>query len=140
MKNILLVFCIAYWSISCGSKKEFSRSDAVEHIQMNEQLYAELYRDSRMLELLDVKIRQVETRDLAGNIRKEMNVDISKKTDRQDLDTTKIKADRQQTGEKVMKTEVEKVRSGIVKYWVWIIGFVAVVVISLVVGIYVVKK
>ena len=43
-----------------------------------------------LLELLDIKIRQVKTIDTSGNIRKETNIDISKKTDRQNLDTIKV--------------------------------------------------
>ena len=87
MKNLILLFCLV--CLSCGSKKNFSRSESSENIQTNEQLYAELYRDTRLLELFDIKIRQVETRDSSGNVRTETNVDISKKIDRFEDDADK---------------------------------------------------
>lgn len=140
MKNILLLFCIACLPISCGSKKEFTRSNSVGHLKTNEQLYAELYQTTRLLELLDIKFRQVETRDSVGNVRTETNVDISKKTDRQDLDSTKIQAEINQTGEKLVKTELKKERSGVIGSWVWIIGFIALIVMALVASVYILKR
>lgn len=107
---------------------------------MNEQLYAELYRTTRLLEFLDVKISQIETRDSSGNVRTETNVDINKKTDRQDLDTTKVTINKQEKGEKVVKTEVEEERSGVMGAWVWIVGFLALIVVALVMGVYILKK
>ena len=138
MKKLILLFCLV--CLSCGSKKNFSRSESSENIRTNEQLCAELYRDTRLLEFLDVKIRQVETRDSSGNVRTEMNVDISKKTDRQDLDTTKVTVNKQEEGEKVVNVETKEDRSGIMSYWVWIVGFIAVIVIVLVMGAYLIKN
>lgn len=130
----LLLLC------SCGSRKEFIRSNSVENLNVIEQLHADLYRETKLLELLDVKVQQVETRDSVGNVRIETDVDICKKMDRQDLNTTKIQADKHQISEKVVKTEVKKKRSGIMTSWVWIVGFVTVIVVTLVVGVYIVKK
>ena len=107
---------------------------------MNEQLYAELYRDTRLLEFLDVKIRQIETIDSSGNVRVETNVDVSKKTDRQDLDSIKITGNKQQTGEKVVSVETKEERAGVIGSWVWIVGFIAIISIALVVGVYLIKK
>ena len=107
---------------------------------MNEQLYAELYRDTRLLEFLDVKIRQIETIDSSGNVRVETNVDVSKKTDRQDLDSIKITGNKQQTGEKVVSGETKEERAGVIGSWVWIVGFIAIISIALVVGVYLIKK
>ena len=137
MKNLILLFCLV--CLSCGSKKNFSWSESSENIQTNEQLYAELYRDTRLLELFDIKIRQVETRDSSSNVRTETNVDISKKTDRQDLDTTKVTVNKQEEGEKIVNVETKEARSGVMSYWVWIVGFFAVIVVAVVVGIGVLK-
>ena len=138
MKNMILLFCLG--CISCGSKKNFSQSESSENIRTNEQLYAELYRDSRLLELLDIKIRQVKTIDTSGNIRKETNIDISKKTDRQNLDTIKVAVNKQGEGKKVINVETKEEHSGVMGSWAWIVGFIAVIVIALVVGVYLLKK
>ncbi|WP_270487802.1 hypothetical protein [Butyricimonas synergistica] len=140
MKKILFVSCVACLMIGCGSKKKFIQSGTKENFLMNEQLYAEFYRTTRLLEFLDIEIRQVETRDSSGNVRTETNVDINKKTDRQDLDTTKVTINKQEKGEKVVKTEVEEERSGVMEAWVWIVGFLALIVVALVMGVYILKK
>ena len=80
MNKLLFIFCVIVL-LSCGSKKEFSRIDSVENSKSTEQLYAELYREARLLEFLDIKYRQVETRDSAGNVRIETNMEVSKKTE-----------------------------------------------------------
>ena len=139
MDRILFIFCVLLL-FSCGSKKHFSRIDSTENINSVEQLYTELYRDTRLLEFLDIKYRQLETRDSAGNVRIETDVDFSKKTEENTRDSTKITAARQEDTEKVVDQESEEERSGVMEYWVWITGFVAVIIIALVVGIYVVKR
>lgn len=139
MNRLLFIFCVITL-LSCGSKKEFSRIDSTENINSVEQLYTELYRDTRLLEFLDIKYRQVETRDSAGNVRIETNVDFSKKTEENTRDSTKIKAARQEHTEKIVDHDEGEERSGVMEYWVWITGFVAVIIIALVVGIYVVKR
>ena len=111
---MILLFCLV--CISCGSKKNFSQSESSENIRTNEQLYAELYRDSRLLELLDIKIRQVKTIDTSGNIRKETNIDISKKTDRQNTDTTMGMVNKQELGVKIVNVETKEERSGGMNY------------------------
>lgn len=138
MKNLILLFCLV--CISCGSKKNFSQSEFSENIRTNEQLYAELYRDSRLLEFLDIKIRQVKTIDISGNIRKETNIDISKNTNRQNLDATKMVSNKQEEGKKVVNVETKEERSGVMGSWAWIVGFIAVIVIALVAGVYLLKK
>lgn len=140
MNKFLVVCCVACLTVACGSKKNFSRSESSEDFLMNEQLYAELYRDTRLLEFLDVKIRQIETIDSSGNVRVETNVDVSKKTDRQDLDSIKITGNKQQTGEKVVSVETKEERAGVIGSWVWIVGFIAIISIALVVGVYLIKK
>ena len=140
MNKFLVVCCVACLMVACGNKKNFSRSEFSENIRTNEQLYAELYRDTRLLEFLDVKISQVETIDTSGNVRKETNIDISKKTDRQDLDTTKVTVNKQEEGEKVVNVETKEERFGVIGSWVWIVGFIAIISIMLVVGVYLVKK
>lgn len=140
MNKFLVVCCVACLMVACGNKKNFSRSEFSENIRTNEQLYAELYRDTRLLEFLDVKISQVETIDTSGNVRKETNIDISKKTDRQDLDTTKVTVNKQEEEEKVVNVETKEERSGVIGSWVWIVGFIAMIPIVLVVGVYLIKK
>ncbi|WP_320998129.1 hypothetical protein [Butyricimonas paravirosa] len=140
MKRFLVVCCMVYSLFSCGSKKEFTKVDSVENITSTEQLYAELYRTARLLEFLDIKYRKVETRDSSGNVRIEMEAGISKKTEANEQDTTKITGTRQEAGEKVVNHDEGEERSGVMEYWVWITGFVAVIIIALVVGIYVVKR
>lgn len=139
MNRLLFIFCVIVL-LSCGSKKNFSRIDSTENINSVEQLYTELYRDTRLLEFLDIKYRQVEMRDSAGNVRIETNVDFSKKTEENNQDTTKITEKRQENTKKMVDQESEEERSGVMEYWVWITGFVAVIIIALVVGIYVVKR
>lgn len=126
--------------VACGNKKEFSQSKSFENIRTNEQLYAELYRTTRLLELLDVKFRQVETRDSAGNVRVETEAEISKRTEADRQDSTKISESRHEDGEKVVNTDHGKERSGVIESWGWIVGFIAVIVIALVVGVYILKK
>ena len=133
MNKLLFIFCVIVL-LSCGSKKEFSRIDSVENSKSTEQLYAELYREARLLEFLDIKYRQVETRDSAGNVRIETNMEVSKKTEENNQDTTKIASFWQENTEKVVE------RSGVMVYWVWIIGFIAIIVVVLMVGIYMLKK
>ena len=140
MKRFLVVCCMVYSLFSCGSKKEFTKVDSVENITSTEQLYAELYRTARLLEFLDIKYRKVETRDSSGNVRIEMEAGISKKTEANEQDTTKITGTRQEAGEKGVNHDEGEERSGVMEYWVWITGFVAVIIIALVVGIYVVKR
>lgn len=79
MNKLLFIFCVITL-LSCGSKKKFNKVDSVENSESTEQLYAKLYRDARLLEFLDIKYRKVETRDSAGNVRIETDVDFSKKT------------------------------------------------------------
>ena len=139
MNKLLFIFCVIEL-LSCGSKKEFSRIDSVENSKSTEQLYAELYREARLLEFLDIKYRQVETRDSAGNVRIETNMEVSKKTEENNQDTTKIASFWQENTEKVVDHDEGEERSGVMVYWVWIIGFIAIIVVVLMVGIYMLKK
>ena len=135
----MFIFCVLLL-FSCGSKKIFSRIDSTENINSVEQLRAELYREARLLEFLDIKYRKVETRDSAGNVRIETNVDFSKKTEENNQDTTKIASVWQENTEKVVDHDEGEERSGVMEYWVWITGFGAVIVVALVVGICVIKR
>ena len=135
----MFIFCVLLL-FSCGSKKIFSRIDSTENINSVEQLRAELYREARLLEFLDIKYRKVETRDSAGNVRIETNVDFSKKTEENNQDTTKIASFWQENTEKVVDHDEGEERSGVMEYWVWITGFGAVIVVALVVGICVIKR
>ena len=130
MNNLLFIFCVLLL-FSCGSKKIFSRIDSVENSKSTEQLYAELYREARLLEFLDIKYRQVETRDSAGNVRIETNMEVSKKTEENTRDSTKITAVRQEDTEKVVDHEEGEERSGVMEYWVWIVRAIVVAVIIL---------
>lgn len=138
MNKLLFIFCVITL-LSCGSKKKFSKVDSVENSKSTEQLYTELYREARLLEFLDIKFRKVETRDSAGNVRIETDVDFSKKTEENTRDSTKITGTRQETGEKVVNQKSEEERSGAIKYWTWIIGFVTVSMIVAIV-VYLMKK
>lgn len=131
---------MVYSLFSCGSKKEFTKVDSVENITSTEQLYAELYRTTRLLELLDVKIRQVETRDSVGNVWIETEAEISKRMEGNEVDTTKITVDRQGEREKVVNQKAKKEHSGVIGSWLWIVGFVAVSIVALVIGGYIIKK
>ena len=82
----------------------------------------------------------METRDSAGNVRIETNVDFSKKTEENNQDTTKIASFWQENTEKVVDHDEGEERSGVMEYWVWITGFGAVIVVALVVGICVIKR
>ena len=139
MDKLLFIFCMITL-LSCGSKKKFSKVDSVENSKSTELLYAELYREARLLEFLDIKYRQVETRDSSGNVRIETDVEVSKKTEENTQDTTKITAARQEDTEKVVDHEEGEERSGVMEYWVWITGVVAVIIIAFVVGICVIKR
>ena len=119
MNKLLFIFCVITL-FSCGSKKKFNKVDSVENIKSTEQLYA--------------------TRDSAGNERIETDMDFSKKTEENNQDTTKIASSRQENAEKVVDQESEEERSGVMEYWVWITGVVAVIIIALVVGICVIKR
>lgn len=130
MNKLLFIFCVLLL-FSCGSKKIFSRIDSVENSKSTEQLYAELYREARLLEFLDIKYRQVETRDSAGNVRIETNMEVSKKTEENTRDSTKITAVRQEDTEKVVDHEEGEERSGVMEYWVWIVRAIVVAVIIL---------
>ena len=140
MKRFLVMCCMVYSLFSCGSKKEFTKVDSVENIPSTEQLCAELYRTTRLLEFLNIKYRKVETRDSSGNVRIETEVGISKKTEENKRDTTKITSSRQKTGEKVMNRESREERSGVMVSWVWIVGFVAVIMVVLTVLVYLMKN
>lgn len=139
MNKLLFIFCMITL-LSCGSKKKFNKIDSVENSKSTEQFYAELYRESRLLEFLDIKYRKVETRDSAGNARIETETEISKKTEENKRDTTKITGTWQEAGKKVVNQESSEERSGVMRSWVWIMGFIAVIVVALVIGIYVVKS
>ncbi len=139
MDKLLFIFCMITL-LSCGSKKKFSKVDSVENSKSTELLYAELYRETRLLEFLDIKYRQVETRDSSGNVRIETDVEVSKKTEENTQDTTKITAARQEDTEKVVDHEEGEERSGVMEYWVWIVGFIAVIVVVLVIGSYLIKR
>lgn len=139
MNRLLFIFCVITL-LSCGSKKKFCKVDSVENSKSTEQLYAELYRDTRLLEFLDIKYRQVETRDSSGNVRIETDVEVSKKTEENTQDTTKITAARQENTEKVVDHDEGEERSGVMEYWVWIIGFIAIIVVVVMFGIYMLKK
>ena len=130
MNKLLFIFCVITL-FSCGSKKKFNKVDSVENIKSTEQLYAKLYRDTRLLEFLDIKYRKVETRDSAGNVRIETDVDFSKKTEENKQDTTKIVTSRQENTEKVVDHDEGEERSGVMEYWVWIVRGIVVVVIML---------
>ncbi len=139
MNKLLFIFCVITL-LSCGSKKKFTKVDSVENGKSTEQLHAELYREARLLEFLDIKYRKVETRDTAGNVRIETDVDFSKKTEENTRDSTKITGSRQEDTEKVVDHDEGKERSGVMEHWVWIIGFVTVIVVALVAGICIIKK
>ncbi len=130
MNKLLFIFCVITL-LSCGSKKKFNKVDSVENSESTEQLYAKLYRDARLLEFLDIKYRKVETRDSAGNVRIETDVDFSKKTEENKQDTTKIVTSRQENTEKVVDHDEGEERSGVMEYWVWIVRGIVVVVIML---------
>lgn len=100
MNKLLFIFCMITL-LSCGSKKKFNKIDSVENSKSTEQFYAELYRESRLLEFLDIKYRKVETRDSAGNVRIETETEISKKTEENKRDTTKITGTWQEAGKRL---------------------------------------
>lgn len=133
MNKLSFIFC-ALLLLSCGSKKKFSKVDSTENMNSVEQLRAELYQDTRLFEFLDIKYRKVETRDSSGNVRIKTDVEVSKKTEENTHDTTKITAARQEDTEKVVDNEEGEERSGVMEYWVWIVGFVAVIVVALAIG------
>lgn len=133
MNKLSFIFC-ALLLLSCGSKKKLSKVDSTENMNSVEQLRAELYQDTRLFEFLDIKYRQVETRDSSGNVRIKTDVEVSKKTEENTQDTTKITAARQEDTEKVVDNEEGEERSGVMEYWVWIVGFVAVIVVALAIG------
>jgi len=137
MNKLLFIFCVIVL-LSCSSKKKFYKVDSVENGKSTEQLYAELYREARLLEFLDIKYRQVETRDTAGNVRIETDVDFSKKTEENTQDSTNITAARQENTEKVVDHDEGEERSGVLKYWIWIVGFISIIVLLL--CMYLVKK
>ena len=133
MNKLSVIFC-ALLLLSCGSQKKFSKVDSTENMNSVEQLRAELYQDTRLFEFLDIKYRKVETRDSSGNVRIKTDVEVSKKTEENTQDTTKITAARQEDTEKVVDNEEGEERSGVMEYWVWIVGFVAVIVVALAIG------
>ncbi len=127
----LLLIVISLFLVSCGSKKKFSKVDSVENIKSTEQLHADLYSATRLLEFLDIKIRQVETRDSAGNVRIETEAEISKKTEENKQDSTKITGTRQDEEVKASTQESSEKKTGVINSWAWISGFVAVIIVTL---------
>lgn len=67
-------------------------------------------------------------------------MDFSKKTEENTQDSTNITAARQENTEKVVDHDEGEERSGVMEYWVWIVGFIAIIVVALVVGICLIKK
>ena len=130
MNKLLFIFC-ATTLLSCGGKKEFNRSSSVENIESTEQLHAALYRTTHLLELLDVKIRQVETRDSSGNVRVETKIGIGKRTEANRQDSAKIFRHRHEERKKVVNQDTKKKRSGVINSWARITGFVAVILVVL---------
>ena len=47
---------------------------------------------------------------------------------------------KQGEGKKVINVETKEEHSGVMGSWAWIVGFIAVIVIALVVGVYLLKK
>ena len=137
MRYMLIILLFFY---SCGSKKEFIHSKTVEGSIASEQLHAELFRTTSLLELIDFKIRQVEVTDSAGNTRKETNIDVKKHSNRQELDTTKLELSKHEQKDILINNDSERERSGIIGSWVWIVGFIAVIMVTLVVAVYYLKK
>lgn len=117
--------------VSCGGKKKFSKIDSEENIKSTGQLHADLYSTTRLLEFLDIKFRQVETRDSSGNVRIETEAEISKKTEENKQDSTKITGTRHDEEVKASTQESSEERTGVINSWAWISGFVAVIVLAL---------
>ena len=67
-------------------------------------------------------------------------MEVSKKTEENNQDTTKIASFRQENTEKIVDHDEGEERSGVMNSWVWITGFGAVIVVALVVGICVIKR
>ena len=67
-------------------------------------------------------------------------MEVSKKTEENTRDSTNITAARQEDTEKVVDHEEGEERSGGMEYWVWIVGFIAVIVVVLVIGSYLIKR
>lgn len=130
MNKLLFIFCMTTF-LSCGAKKEFNRSSSIDSMFSIEQLHTELYRTTRLLELHDVKIRQIETRDSSGNIRIETKMEISKRTEANKQDSAKIFRIRQEEGEKVVNQDMRKERSGVINSWAKVSGFVAIIIVIL---------
>ena len=139
MNKLLFIVCVVML-LACGNKKEFAKVDSVESVKSTEQLYAELYRTTRLLELLDIRVRQVETRDSAGNVRIVTDTEISKKIDRKDWDTTKVVVNKQGEEEKVVNVETNEERSRGMRHWVWIVRFIIVIVVVLIMRNYIYKR
>lgn len=127
---MLFIFCVVTL-FSCGSKKKFSKVDSVENIKSTEQLHAELYKATRLLELLDVRIRLVETRDSSGNIRIETDVGIKKRTKANEQDSVKIFETWQDKKEKAVNQNTREEKAGVINSWARITGFVTIIIVVL---------
>ena len=67
-------------------------------------------------------------------------MEVSKKTEENMRDSTSITGNKQGNEVKILNLESSEERIGVVKYWVWIVGFVSIIIIALVIGIHVIKR
>lgn len=131
---------IPFLCVACGSRKVQVRSVVHEDMLYSSEFDIQLFRNTELLKLLDIKIRRVEERDSVGNEKIITDTNINLKENVNERDTTRIKLNIDEERNLEQNTNIDDSKKGVISYWVWIVGFIAVIVISLVVGIYVAKK
>lgn len=136
----LIIFMIPFLCVACGSRKVQVRSVVHEDMLYSSEFDIQLFRNTELLKLLDIKIRRVEERDSVGNEKIITDTNINLKENVNERDTTRIKLNIDEERNLEQNTNIDDSKKGVISYWVWIVGFIAVIVISLVVGIYVAKK
>lgn len=136
----LIVFFIFFLSVACGSRRVQVRNFMHEKVLRSSQLDARLFQNTELLKLVDIKIRKVEERDSVGNEKVITDTSISLREKINEQDTTKIKLNIDEKRNLEQNKNIDDNKKGVIASWAWIVGFIAVITMALVIGIYVIKK
>ena len=136
----LIVFFIFFLSVACGSRRVQVRNFMHEKVLRSSQLDARLFQNTELLKLVDIKIRKVEERDSVGNEKVITDTSISLREKINKQDTTKIKLNIDEKRNLEQNKNIDDNKKGVIASWAWIVGFIAVITMTLVIGIYVIKK
>ena len=132
-KRLVIVFMAAAVLAGCRSQRLEVKAARQESALRTEELAAEVRSYARLLEQLDVEVREVTERDSAGNERRTRDVRLSRRRDAEERDTAEVAAVKEEAGALVEDVEVQEERKPAGRGWiVWGVA-VAVVVLAWVV-------